>query len=71
MKAVSLNINICKSVGSLIRNCDILVIATPWKIFKNINLNKFKNIKVVIDPYNLVNLHKNKNKKIQHIGMGK
>ncbi len=67
----NININICKSVDSLIRNCDILVIATPWKIFKNINLNKFKNIKVVIDPYNLVNLHKNKNEKIQHIGMGK
>jgi len=45
------------------------LIATPWEIFKKINFNKFKNIKAVIDPYNLINF--DKKKKIKHvIGMG-
>ena len=51
-------------------NCDILIIATPWKIFKKINLNKFTNIKAVIDPYNLINFSINRKKKLQYISMG-
>ena len=32
------NINICKNTNDLIKNSEILVIATPWEIFKKINL---------------------------------
>ena len=64
------NINICKNVNDLMKNCEILVLATPWKIFRKINLNKFSNIKTVIDPYNLINFPLNKKKKLQYIGMG-
>ena len=63
------NINVCKNINDLMKNCEILLIATPWEIFKKINLNKFKNIKAVIDPYNLINFYKKK--KTKHvIGMG-
>ena len=64
------NINICKNSYDLMNNCDILIIATPWKIFKKINLNKFTNIKAVIDPYNLINFSINRKKKLQYISMG-
>lgn len=63
------NINICKNTNDLMKNCEILLVATPWAIFKKINLNKFKNIKAIIDPYNLINFSTNK-KKIKHVGMG-
>ena len=66
-----ISINICRNADSLIKNCDILIIATPWKIFKKINLSKFTNIKAIIDPYNLINLSKNKKEKIKYTGMGK
>ena len=54
----------------LMKNCEILVVATPWKVFKKINLNNFPNIKVVIDPYNLINFSKNIRKKLKYINMG-
>ena len=63
------NINICKNISNLMKNCEILLVATPWEIFKKINLNKFKNIKAVINPYNLINFSKTR-KKIKHVGMG-
>jgi len=63
------NISFCKNINDLIKNCEILVLATPWKIFKKINLNKFSNIKTVIDPYNLINFPIKK-KKLQYISMG-
>mgnify|MGYP001399178833 FL=1 len=63
------NINICKNIPNLMKNCEILLVATPWEIFKKINLNKFKNIKAVIDPYNLINISKTR-KKIKYVGMG-
>ena len=62
------NINICKNINDLINNSNILLVATPWEVFKEIDLSKFKNIKAVIDPYNLINF--SKNKKLKHIGMG-
>ena len=37
------------------KNSDILIIATPWEVFKKINPKNYPNIKVVIDPYNLIN----------------
>ena len=62
------NINICKNINDLMNNSNILLVATPWEVFKEIDLSKFKNIKAVIDPYNLINF--SKNKKLKHIGMG-
>jgi len=38
-------------------NADILVIATPWPIFKEIDLKKIKNMmngSIIIDPYNII-----------------
>ena len=51
------------------KNCEILLLATPWEIFKKIKLKKFKNIKVIIDPYNLINFFSD-TKKTKHISMG-
>lgn len=64
------NVNICNNISSLIKNSELLLICTPWKIFKKINFKKFSNIKAVIDPYNLANISLDK-KKIRYIGMGK
>ena len=63
------NINICKNINDVMKNCEILFLATPWKIFKKIKLKKFKNIKAIIDPYNLINFS-TVQKKIKHISMG-
>ena len=59
-----------KKIEDLMKNCDVLVIATPWNIFKEINLNKFSNIKAIIDPYNIINFPKNRNKNSKYISMG-
>ena len=64
-----ININICDNINDVMKNCEILLLATPWEIFKKIKLNKFKNIKAIIDPYNLINFSID-NKKTKHIGMG-
>jgi UDPglucose 6-dehydrogenase len=63
------NINICKNINDVIKNCEILLVATPWEIFKKIKLKKFKNIKAIIDPYNLINFSIGE-KKTKHISMG-
>jgi len=63
------NINICKDINDVMKNCEILLLATPWEIFKKIKLKKFKNIKVIIDPYNLINFFSD-TKKTKHISMG-
>ena len=63
------NINICKNINDLMKNCELLLVATPWETFKKINLDKFRNIKAIIDPYNLINFSLSR-KKIKHIGMG-
>ena len=58
-----------KNINDLMKNCELLLVATPWETFKKINLDKFKNIKAIIDPYNLINFSLSR-KKIKHIGMG-
>ena len=63
------NINICKNINDVMKNCEILLVATPWEIFKKIKLKKFKNIKAVIDPYNLINFSTDR-KKTKYISMG-
>ncbi len=64
------DVNFYKKIEDLMKNCDVLVIATPWNIFKEINLNKFSNIKAIIDPYNIINFPKNRNKNSKYISMG-
>ena len=63
------NINICKNINVVMKNSEILFVATPWKVFKKIKLKKFKNIKAIIDPYYLINFS-TVQKKIKHISMG-
>lgn len=70
----SKNIEICKNSYNAIKNCDVLIIATPWIIFKKINLSFLeKNIKkkILIDPYGLYNTNKLSKINIHHIVMGK
>jgi UDPglucose 6-dehydrogenase len=71
---LSKNLEFCKNSYNAIKNCDILIIATPWIIFKKINLSFLeKNIKkkILIDPYSLYNTNKLSKINIHHIAMGK
>ena len=64
------SLNTCKNINSLMKNSDILIIATPWEVFKKINPKNYPNIKVVIDPYNLINFPKNKIIRYKYFSMG-
>ena len=64
----SKKINFCKNENEVINKSDIIVIGTPWKEFKKIKLSKLLK-KIIIDPYNHLNLPKNKN--LKYISMGK
>jgi len=71
---LSKNLEFCKNSYDAIKNCDVLIIATPWIIFKKINLSFLeKNIKkkILIDPYSLYNTNKLSKINIHHIVMGK
>jgi UDPglucose 6-dehydrogenase len=71
---LSKNLEFCKNSYDAIKNCDVLIIATPWIIFKKINLSFLeKNIKkkILIDPYSLYNTNKLSKINIHHIAMGK
>lgn len=70
----SKNVEFCKNIKSTIKNSDILIIATPWPVFKKISLSFLeKNLKqkVIIDPFNLYNEYQLSKKNINHISMGK
>jgi UDPglucose 6-dehydrogenase len=67
------NVKICKNSHETIKECDILIITTPWKEFKKINsIFLKKNIKnrIIIDPYNLLDKNLLEKKGINHISMG-
>ena len=69
-----MNINKIKfheNIKSLIKDSEILIIATPWKIFKRIDLKNYKNIKYVIDPFNMMKLNKKIKNSFKYISMGK
>lgn len=53
----------------VIENSSIVILMTPWKIFKSINFKKFKNVKIIIDPYKLISKNKFTNKQT-YISMG-
>jgi len=68
------NIKLCKNPNETIKDCDILIVATPWPIFKKIKLSYLeKNIrtKIIVDPYNFYNTNQLLKKKIKHISMGR
>ncbi len=46
----------------------ILILMTPWKIFRNIKITK--NVKLIIDPFNMINIKNIKNKKIKYYSLG-
>ena len=50
------NITYANSVNELLSEINILFIMTPWKIFKNIDINLLTSnkIKIIIDPYGIL-----------------
>ena len=62
-----LNLKRCQQVGkndkSLLRS-KILILMTPWKIFRNIKITK--NVKLIIDPFKMINI---KNIKIKRLNI--
>ena len=67
------NIKICKSAEDAINGTDLLIITTPWESFKKINLDFIKNkisLKIVIDPFSILNRQKLFKKGIRQIVMG-
>jgi UDPglucose 6-dehydrogenase len=67
------NITICNNAKDAIKDCDLLIVATPWSVFKKINYSFLKkNIrqKILIDPFNLYNKNDLLKKNIIHISMG-
>ncbi len=67
---ISKKIKICKSFNNLLKPIDLLIIATPWNKLKNFNINKYRNIKYIIDPYQQLKLSKINNS-IKYFTMGK
>ena len=63
-------LNICKNIEQVVSQSDLLIIATPWKNFKKIDVSKHSNIKKIIDPYNHLDLSVNKIQKSKYIVMG-
>ena len=58
-----------KNFDLVVKNSSIIILMTPWKIFKTINFKYFKNVKIIIDPYKLIS--KNRfNKKQTYLSMG-
>ena len=66
-----LNLKRCQQVGkndkSLLRS-KILILMTPWKIFRNIKITK--NVKLIIDPFKMINIKNIKNKKVKYYSLG-
>jgi UDPglucose 6-dehydrogenase len=68
-KAKYENVKQMKNLKMVIKNSSILILMTPWKIFKSINFKDFKNVKIIIDPYNLMSKNQFTNKQT-YISMG-
>ena len=68
-KAKYENVKQMKDLKMVIRNSSMIILMTPWEIFKSINFKNFDNVKIIIDPYNLMSKNKFTNKQI-YISMG-
>ena len=64
------NIKTCKNINEVLKNSEILIIPTPWKVFRKINLNKYPGINTVIDPHNLIKISPSRKQKLSYFGMG-
>ena len=53
------------------QNTELLIIATPWKMLKKINLKTYKKIKYIIDPYRQLTPSKIHKLCFKYIVMGK
>ena len=42
------------NLKDLLKDSQMIIIGTPWKIFKNIDFSNYSNIKKIIDPFNLL-----------------
>ena len=68
------NIKHMNSVEEGLDGCDILIIMTPWQLFKKITyktlFKKMKN-KTILDPYSLLNLRNNQKSKFDYFSLGR
>ena len=67
------NAKICENLYDTLYQSDVLIIFTPWKEFKNIDLKKVKKLMkgdLIIDPYNLLSKKENISKKFQYFSFG-
>ena len=76
MAKVSLSKNICRveSINKCIQGCDVLILATPWKIYKNIKINEINQLmrgKIIIDPYRILTYEQNKDDHLKIFSLGK
>ena len=58
-KLANKNVIVCKSSFEVLKKTSIVFIMTPWKEFKELKINNFYNnkIKLIIDPFGLMNNH--------------
>ena len=68
-KAKYENVKQMKDFKMVIKNSSMIILMTPWEIFKSINFKNFDNVKIIIDPYNLVSKNQFTNKQT-YISMG-
>ena len=61
-----------KDIDAVIYGCDILIIMTAWKNFKNLEkkINKTKKIIAIIDPHKMLDLSLIKNKYLKYFTIG-
>jgi len=61
------NVKEYSKISDVLNKSEIIIVATPWKQFKNLNFNR-KNIRNIIDPHSII--RSNINKKICYFKMG-
>lgn len=64
-------VKIYEHLDGFLKSSQLLIIATPWKFIKKINLLKYKKIKYVVDPYNQFNFSQIQKFNSNYISMGK
>jgi UDPglucose 6-dehydrogenase len=61
--ALSKNVFRVETINQCIEGSDVLILATPWEIYKNIKVHEIKRLmrgKIIIDPYRLLTYEQNK-----------
>ena len=57
-----------KKIDQSFLRSKILILMTPWEIFRNIKITK--SVKLIIDPFKMINIKNIKNKKIKYYSLG-